>query len=531
MAQIAYRGNLSAAIFPMTLADAGRTVIAPQADQNFDRRVDPAGEQKDAGIPQAIYMENVLPTANGYQSVGYIPGDFSLPKTTGLITIIRTFDPYNSFVSGNVYPIFIAFYDDNTIRWKEAAVDSIWKSSIIKVGAYNFASVVAEDISVALVRGTCYLWNKVDLFQIDFTAITLTFTNLTASLTGVTVTDIQYITGSYNYLILVNSTGLVQWSSTTTPTDFTTSLITGAGSETPNAYSGIICFAHSTSFGFYIYSSTTVIAAQYTGNSRYPFKFIEVSNSGAYNSQFQLGFDNNSALVYSFDNTGKLTLLDNLNASPVAPEASTFLERSRYTDTFDYATNTFSVLNIAKVNNIRRRIFYLVDRYALIAYGPGTTLADPYKYVLVYDTLLQRYGRLKLDFHYILCDETNIQFVNYITGAINSLCFDIYDTNAVFQSALLLGKFQYIRSRNIKLEEIEFESGQDASRITQNFSLVLFPSLDGKNFNTPVVLTPTFTYELITANTHKTARNHSLMLKGAFDVNTVQLKFTIAGDR
>ena len=71
MAQISYRANLSSAIFPMTLARAGRSVIIPGPDQNFDRRVDPAGEQKDAGIPQVIYMENVLPTANGYQSVAF----------------------------------------------------------------------------------------------------------------------------------------------------------------------------------------------------------------------------------------------------------------------------------------------------------------------------------------------------------------------------------------------------------------------------------------------------------------------------
>jgi hypothetical protein len=71
MAQISYRANLSAAIFPMTLARAGRSVIIPGPDQNFDRRVDPQGEQKSAGIPQIIYAENVIPTADGYQSVGF----------------------------------------------------------------------------------------------------------------------------------------------------------------------------------------------------------------------------------------------------------------------------------------------------------------------------------------------------------------------------------------------------------------------------------------------------------------------------
>ena len=57
----------------MAISRAGRSVIVPQIDQNYDRRVDPTGEQKTPGIPQALYLENVLPTVEGYQSVGFIP--------------------------------------------------------------------------------------------------------------------------------------------------------------------------------------------------------------------------------------------------------------------------------------------------------------------------------------------------------------------------------------------------------------------------------------------------------------------------
>jgi hypothetical protein len=66
---------------------------------------------------------------------------------------------------------------------------------------------------------------------------------------------------------------------------------------------------------------------------------------------------------------------------------------------------------------------------------------------------------------------------------------------------------------------------------TQNFSLLLFPSFDGKNFSTPITLTPTITNSLIQAKLHKTAKNHSIMLKGAFDVNTLELHFRVAGER
>lgn len=92
---ISYRGNLSSTVFPMTLADAGRSVIIPQADQNYDRRIDPAGEKSDAGIPQAMYLQDVLPTVHGYQSVGYkeSAGGAMPPRAsgTGTTVIVRTF--------------------------------------------------------------------------------------------------------------------------------------------------------------------------------------------------------------------------------------------------------------------------------------------------------------------------------------------------------------------------------------------------------------------------------------------------------
>lgn len=74
MAQQTHRANLSSAVFPMTLAKAGRSVIVPTYDQNFDKRVDANGNDKGSvGIPQAIYMENVFPTPDGFQSVGLKP--------------------------------------------------------------------------------------------------------------------------------------------------------------------------------------------------------------------------------------------------------------------------------------------------------------------------------------------------------------------------------------------------------------------------------------------------------------------------
>lgn len=522
MAQIAYRGNLSAAIFPMTLADAGRTIIAPQADQNFDRRVDPAGEQKDAGIPQAIYMENVLPTANGYQSVGFRARTVLPAKSAGVGAVTVN----HAFVVADGVDEAVILAREGTAGYEDVISNNI---NCSLAWQYQSGATVptGDKHSIAQVRGTNYWCDRTLLFTFAINTATkqVTFTDVSGSVTGITVANIKHICSSYNYLIALLDDGSIAWSSTTTPTDFTPSLVTGAGSETPSgAANSQFLVEHPQ--GFYIYCQNSVVFAQYTGNSRYPWKFIPVADAGGYTDSVQVSGSYLTDAQYGVDNSNKIQIISGIKAELVAPEVSTFLERKKYKDTFNYADNTFGYTS----GTVNAHLNYILDRYVVVSYGYTGSLL--HNYAFVYDTLLQRYGTLELDHAFILASASAVVFIPISQGSVPyTWSLDIYDTNATFQAVLLLGKFQYIRSRNIKLEEVEIESAQDASRITQNFSLILFPSLDGKNFDTPVTLTPTITHELITAPAHKTAKNHSLLLKGAFDVNTLQLKFTLAGDR
>ena len=70
MSQRVYRGNLSAAEFPLTPTDFGASVIVAQQDQTLSRYVDTT-ESRDAsiGIPQLWSASNVLPTKEGFASV------------------------------------------------------------------------------------------------------------------------------------------------------------------------------------------------------------------------------------------------------------------------------------------------------------------------------------------------------------------------------------------------------------------------------------------------------------------------------
>lgn len=521
MSTVTYRANLSSAIFPMTLADAGRTVINPQADQNFDRRVDPAGEQKDAGIPQAIYMENVIPTVNGFQSVGYIAGT-SLPGSSSISSMKAFYFGGAVIVSRKNLVTGSGSVIANNIN-----CDGAWTTA---TGTIPTPVLTA---SIASARGTNYWFDgsKFFTFIINPVSKQISFVDETFTFSGVTPADVKYICSSYNYLILLMKDGSIRWSSTTDPKNFVPSLVTGAGSIVPQDSSGSE-FLVPNSEGFIIYGTTGAVFAQYTGNARYPFKFITVTDAGGYSYDSQVAGSSQSNAHYGISNSNKVQLITNAVATVVAPEISTYLEREQYKDVFNYTTNKFS-----KESYFRpfiTKIYYLLDRYIVISMiTTNVPVAKPFQFCFFYDKLLQRYGVLKIDHQDIFADETTVCFVpNRGTEIPYKLSLDVYSTTADIKGVLLLGKFQYIRDRFLQLESVEVESVKDISTGgSQNFSLVLFSSLDGKNFIDPITLATKAAGNLITANTHKTAKNHSLMFKGAFDVNTLQLEFRVAGGR
>jgi hypothetical protein len=511
-----FRANLSSAVFPMTLADAGRTVISQQGDQNYDKRVDPQGTQKDAGIPQAIYLQDVIPTVNGYQSIGYNSDTKPMPPRqsgTGTLALVQSFVVD---VPGRSLPAILV-QRQGTLSYHDVVSIPITFSTSWQYQATTVRPVKGlEDSTIATVRGVNY-WcdgNTIFSFTIDPNTYQVTFLSLLTVITGITIATIKAICSSYNYLIAIDDNNVVHWSSTTTPTDFVPSLVTGAGSEIPSDLQGQARFILTHPDGFIIYSDRNAVFARYTGNARYPFKFTPIADAGGYTTVKQVSGNNQSLVHYGLDNSNKVQILKEGRAELVAPEVTTYLERKTYRDTFDYATNAFGKTNLPLY-----AVHFLLDRYIIIG-------------DFVYDTLLQRYGKLSYDYHSICASDRYVVFIpNNSTGKPAKLSFDIYDSLATFQGVLLLGKFQVVRSRNIKLEGVEVESSQDASLVTPNFSMYLYPSLDGKNFLSPIELTCTFSDELITAPVHNTAKNHSILLKGAFDINTLQLDFTIAGGR
>lgn len=521
MAQISYRANLSSAIFPLTLAQAGRSVIVPGPDNTYDRRVDPEGEQKNAGIPQAIYLENVIPTANGYQSIGYTVKD-SLSDVN-----YDRIDQVPALRSDQIYQITLAWNSPTAL--KSSNIDGLgtW-TDVVFSGTAVYPS--AGRISSAVVRGTCYVFirgvsNQIYIALHDGSALTLT--NATASLAGIVANDVVEICGSYNYLIAIKEDGSVAWSSTTTPLTFTPSLVTGAGSASPNNSYNRLDYIEANPNGFYVFTPSGIIVATYTGNSRYPWKFVPVVNTTQIVA-FTSG-DVNASSVIIIDGTGSIRQVQGNTAELIAPELATYFRQCIETDVFNYTSNTFTTQS--NLASRAPKIYLLHDRYICVSCEATSSF---YTAIIIYDIQLRRYGKLKINHNEIVLHDTlnvalnrnRIGIVNRSTGACHIVDFETDVVTSPHTAVLVLGKFQYVRSRNMVLDEIEIEGK------FHGVSVRILPSLNGKTFDAAVVpaaVESTSTLQSYTCRTE--AKNQSIVIKGQFSIEFLGLTFHPGGGR
>jgi len=551
MAAIAYRANLSSASYPMTISDGGRTVIIPGPDNNYDRRVDPTGQQLDAGIPQALYLENVMPTNNGYQSVGYwaptVP--MTVPSVGAFIGQVIDIRATETFIG----PSFYDFSVRNVPLYA-------WNTGAFTAGPYGTNTVtfvgtpaVSGGIySTAVIKGVCYFYCYTATVQELYIATVsvsgqLTLTNITATvLPALFLSDKISICASNNYLITHTNT-TAYWSSTTTPTDFTSSLVSGAGQIDPNNSDDALIYVKETLNGFYLYAQNNILYAEYTGNARYPFKFVAVTDStGLFSGRRWEFFGQvDTAGHYVIEKNKNIKFLQRNQSTPLATEVADFMSKNPVQELLNSTTNTFLAQIVAtEVPSI----YVYMNRYILVSVnGTNNTggSLEKYTHVIVFDIQLRRYGRLKLDHSFLFCvwaPNEVVGFVNKQNNTIRYLNFDIFGNAPIplfslaplpIEAALVLGKFQYARSRFLKLEEVEVEGPQNTTIVpSPNFSCHLLPSLDGRNFDAAVSLTASYLAGGVAKfPCHRTAQNISVLLKGAFNVHTLQLRFPPAGDR
>ena len=506
MGQITYRANLSAKAFPFISDNWGRTVIQSGPDNTFNRQVSSAEDlDRDAGIPQIYYCHNVMPFAQGFQSVSYleVTPTSSLSVTFNSIFILR----------------------DNLDNKAYLGVDGAGNFYVTVAGVWTFKLLISGGagklVTTAYVSGVTYIYiSGIGCYKYDFSLGTF----VPVTLTSLDPTAVIGIFGAVGYLLVYNI-ATIAWSSTIDPTDFTPSLTTGAGNGAVEGARGGIQFVLPHLLGFIVYTKANAVAGLYSGNARFPFNFREIVGSGGVSDANLVANDAGSSSHYAYTTSG-LQLVTTSSTTTTNPEVTDFISGKLFED-FDSTTDIISQSVLTAT--MKKAINVISERYLVVSYG-----IMELTHALVYDTIQKRYGKLKvthvasLEYELTAPGVTEIpkQSIGFLQkdGRIVTVDFNVYSNAA---GVMICGKYQYVRARLIQLDQAFFED----IIAPANFSFSVLAALNGKDTTKTVSTLLSSGSKQQTYGSRAVGINLSLLFKGQFKIESLVLAFNIHGKR
>lgn len=587
MSQIRTRINLSARSFPLVQENWGRTVIVGGQDQNFNRQVQASTDSDhDVGIPQIYYAHNVMPHAQGFQSIGYQQSVDPVAPASPFSQVFPLYDDLGNFALMGIAGSTWYFWEPSIPVWTarvtgaSAALITVAYCSgksyiyqqVFGAKTYDFTAKVLVDnpltgldytVVVGLTSSFGYLiaWSSVRnpisvgvSFTSGLTTAPSTYigppprdfsylvgTVATAPELPAGTVIVSYVAGIFTFSAAATATNItgtfvsagipaaVFWSSAITETDFTPSLITGAGGgEVQGLIGSLVCCVPHTK-GFLIYGTNNIIAATYSGNSRFPFDTQPIVGSGGITSSTLVTVDANTTGHFAYTTSG-LQAVALGNSQVLLTDVTDFVSGKLFEDWND-ATQQFVQTELT--DTMQKRIAIIANRYLVISYGINSLT-----HALVYDIITTRMGKLRIP--HVQCfelpprilgiTEISRQCIAFLgaDGSIKSVNFDTRSSTS--NGFLLLGKYQYVRARTLILDEVWIENIYDYSK----FSLTAFVQLYGKTTSSLPVLVPDST-----DNTHRQAHykarsegeNISLCLQGQFHLESGVIEFHPGGKR
>lgn len=546
MSRQTFRLNLTSAEFPFLSGIYGRSIVYPQQDMHYIRPNAFTGTEadKNIGIPQMIFCENVMPASYGLQSVDYV---LAVQPTA-----VSDFDQglYLRDAAENRTLFVPGILGTTCKRYTYDAGTNIWSSSSKTVPA-------GGRCTVASLKSRTFVHVE---FDDEFWEWTGAWANVT--LTGLTAANIKGLVAANAYLIAYDH-NTIYWSSTLDPVDFVPSLITGAGSQRILANKGRIVICYPTDDGFVIYTTTNTIVARYSNNTRFPWVYKEVKNSAGIADLEHATPQGDGGNLYVYTTNGMM-LYGPTKAEQAFPTLNEFLG-CRQLEQYNAITKAIDLIVLD--TNPLVKIEFVANRWLVISYGK-TSLT----HALIFDAALKRWGKLRID--HVDCFEffgnagtagsvaslkwsqlagtwaqqnnTWFEYGYIISGGSASLTVPYrslaflkadgsvrvvnFDNNAVNDaSVLLVGKIQFLRDRLWTISEVEAE-GMGTEAWTK---MSIWSSRDGLNFNSKI-----YPYKAKDSSgkfqhwqAMVTAKNHSLMFEGNFNLYTVVARGLAAGKR
>lgn len=524
MADYTFRGNLNTAQIPADPLLFGRSIVVRDRDQNYSPNVaSRTDKDKDAGIPQVMYVSNALPTESGFRSVAYFGSQERCPGVPYLAFPVRSTAENATFVHTEDWNLF-------RLRKPE---DPEYTPEFAPMG--NFPGVV----TYAHVAGVTYIFFAGHgCYTYDFSTNSL----VPETLSGLDATQILGITATGGYL-LAWSADAIAWSSLVDPTDFVPSLDTGAGGGSVEGAKGALTVCVSNSFGVYIFTEANCVSAQLSNNARYPFNFREIVGSSGIQSVQEVSYEGNNNTAYAFTSAGFQQISHN-GAKTIWTD---LYENALNTPKWTEATVLKKALAGEKLDGKIKeaKVVSITSRYVCISVRHRTL--SHYTHCWVYDTSLDRWGMLLVDHLEVFEDE---QYdIGIITADGRYLVVDSpfsqheYRAESIFPY-LALGRYQYSRARQTVMQFVDIENtyAQDLyDEYDHKYAEDVFPqvyllaSQNGKYGSfvemTRIPMTQDPDDESIRYARTASGINHTLLLKGHFELNSIVITVSQGGAR
>jgi hypothetical protein len=545
MASLTFKLVLNSANFPFLYDAAGRGVLMPELD--ISNRM-PGGfsggrESQDFNTIQPLYLENILPAAEGLLSVGIAPEIPAIsPAQTDFDKLIIIRDAQEN--------IFLF----SPARGKNYVYDATANTWVSR-NPFTFLSGLSL-VTHAYVNGVTYIfyeatkgitWN-VTLSQFD--NVTFTWP------TGYTTADIRGICPASNYLIAHTETEIL-WSSLTNNTNFA-DLIGGAGRQTPVDLRGRITCCLPIAGGFIIYTLRNAVAAYFTNNPAAPFLFKEIPKAGGVAGPEQVSYEANNTHHYTIGASGiQRVALD--AADTYLPAAADFLKAKAYNLWNDI---TDEIELIKSVQAFAAKIQYVQSRYLIISFAPDND--GHFQLALFYDEVLDRWGRVR-ELHadaFSLPVELGLSYYTYaalMNASYQDLGVSTYlELNSTVTTASLLqtsigflkksgeitllitdpsalvsegiaviGHIQLRRSRNVTVTEVE----ADFTLTDDPPDAFLLVSEDGKNRQAAIPMYKIGDQNTAVYQSRITGKNIDLMFRGRFLLTSAIVTAVMHGKR